>query len=84
MKRSMWKSVDIVAYSLLLIGALNWGFVALFEMDFVAMLFGPMSTLSRLIYAIVGLAALYDLLSLQAICKRWEVHMPGHAVHAHA
>ena len=83
MKRSMWKSIDIVAHSLLPTGALNWGFVALFEMDFVAMVFGPMSALSRVIYGLVGLAALYDLLSLQAICRRWEIHMPGHAVHVH-
>ena len=84
MKSSLWKSIDIVAYALLLIGALNWGFVALFEMDLVATLLGPMSMLSRMVYALVGLAALYDLVSLQAICKRWDVHMPGHAAHAHA
>ena len=83
MRRSMWKCIDIMAYSLLLIGALNWGSVALFEMDFVAMLFGPMSAVSRMVYGLVGLAALYDLVSLQAICRRWEIHMPGHAVHVH-
>jgi len=61
MKRSLWKSIDVVAYSLLLIGALNWGFVALFEMNLVAILFGPMSLLTRMVYGIVGLAALSDL-----------------------
>lgn len=84
MKRSLWKWIDIVAYSLLLIGALNWGSVAIFELDLVAMLLGPMSMLSRMVYAIVGLAALYDLISLQAICRRWDVHMPHLAAHAHA
>ena len=84
MKRSVWQWIDVVAYALLLIGALNWGSAALFELDFVAMLFGPMSVFSRIIYGIVGLAALYDLVSLQAICKRWDVHMPHLAAHAHA
>ena len=84
MRRSLMKWIDVVAYALLLIGALNWGSVALFEMDLVAMLLGPMSMLSRMVYALVGLAALYDLVSLQAICKRWDVHMPHHAAHAHA
>jgi len=84
MKRSVWQWIDVVAYALLLIGALNWGSAALFELDFVAMLFGPMSMLSRIVYGIVGLAALYDLVSLHAICKRWDVHMPHLAAHAHA
>ena len=41
-----------------LIGALNWGLVGFFKFDFVAWLFGPMTWLSRLVYAIIGLAAL--------------------------
>lgn len=41
-----------------LIGALNWGLVGFFKFDIVAWLFGPMTILSRLVYAIIGLAAL--------------------------
>jgi len=41
-----------------LIGALNWGLVGFFRFDFVAWIFGPMTILSRLVYAIIGLAAL--------------------------
>lgn len=84
MKSSLWKFIDIAAYSLLLIGALNWGFVGLFEVDLVAMLFGPLSVLSRTVYCLVGVAALYDLFSLPAILKRWDIHMPHRAAHAHA
>ena len=41
-----------------LIGALNWGLVGLFSFDLVAWLFGPMTLLSRFVYAIIGLAGL--------------------------
>jgi len=84
MKGSMWKSMDVVAYSLLLIGALNWGLVGFFGFDLVAAIFGSMSVVSRIVYALVGLAALYDLISLPAILKRWEVHLHQEPAHAHA
>ncbi len=41
-----------------LIGALNWGLVGFFRFDLVAWIFGPMTIWSRLVYAIIGLAAL--------------------------
>ena len=41
-----------------LIGALNWGLVGFFSFDLVAWLFGPMTVLTRLVYAIIGLCAL--------------------------
>ena len=41
-----------------LIGALNWGLVGFFGFDFVAWLFGPMTVLSRIVYAIIGIAGL--------------------------
>jgi uncharacterized membrane protein YuzA (DUF378 family) len=84
MNRSFLKSIDIGAYSLLLIGALNWGLVGLFEFDLVATLRGPMSLLSRAVYALVGIAALYDLLSLPAILKRWDIHIHHRTIGAHA
>lgn len=84
MKDSTWKSIDVVAYSLLLIGALNWGLVGLFGFDLVAAIFGTMSVFSRIVYALVGLAALYDLVSLPAILRRWQVHLHEKAAHVHA
>ncbi len=41
------------------IGGLNWGLVGLFDYDLVAAIFGTMSTLSRIIYSLVGLGAVY-------------------------
>jgi uncharacterized membrane protein YuzA (DUF378 family) len=82
MKASMLKSIDIIAYALLIIGALNWGLVGFLGFDLVATLFGQMSVLSRMVYGLVGLAALYDLLSLPSIFKRWDIHLQHHPVQA--
>ena len=54
-----------ICVALVLIGALNWGLVSLFKFDLVAALFagggefGNISTLSRIVYGLVGLSALY-------------------------
>lgn len=82
MKASMLKSIDIIAYALLLIGALNWGLVGFLGFDLVAALFGQMSVLSRAVYALVGIAAIYDLLSLPSIFKRWDIHLQHDPVQA--
>ena len=41
------------------IGAINWGLIGFFKFDLVAFLFGQMTWLSRVIYAIIGLCGLY-------------------------
>ena len=41
-----------------LIGALNWGLVGFFQFDLVAWFFGPMTMLTRFVYAVIGVAAL--------------------------
>ena len=51
--------LEWVAFVLVMVGALNWGLVGAFGYDLVAMLFGAMSTLSRIVYVLVGLGALY-------------------------
>lgn len=67
------KSVDVIAAILLVVGGLNWGLVGAFEFDLVAALFGEMSVISRVVYVLVGVAALYQAVSLKAIQKRWHV-----------
>ena len=66
------KTVDIVAAILLVVGGLNWGLVGLFHFDLVATLFGEMSLLARIVYALVGFAALYQAASWKAIQRRWH------------
>lgn len=51
--------VDWIALILTIIGGLNWGLVGLFNYNLVNAIFGTGSTLSRIIYILVGLAALY-------------------------
>ena len=50
---------DWVAIVLVIIGALNWGLIGVFKFDLVAVLFGDMTVLSRIVYDLVGLAAIY-------------------------
>lgn len=54
--------MDTLALILVIIGALNWGLIGLFEFDLVAAIFGGQtSALSRIIYGLVGLAGLYSI-----------------------
>ena len=51
--------VGLIAFIFLLVGGLNWGLVGFFDFDLVAAIFGDMTTLSRIVYDLVGLAAVY-------------------------
>ena len=54
--------IDRIALILVIIGALNWGMVGLFQFDLIASIFGGMSTVvSRIIYTIVGLAGIWGI-----------------------
>ena len=65
------KKIDVVAAVLLVIGGLNWGLVGTAGIDVVAALLGVMSPLSRTVYVLVGLAALYQAVQWQGIQRRW-------------
>ena len=57
--------INIVTLGLVIVGAVNWGLVGLFQFDLVAALFGgPQAVLSRIVYSLVGLAGLYQLVPL--------------------
>ena len=56
--------LNTVTLVLLIIGGLNWGLVGLLNFDLVAALFGEMSPLSRIVYSLVGLSALWQLIPL--------------------
>ena len=60
-KQMDWISKGVLA--LVLIGGINWGLVGVFQFDLVAFLFGAMSILSRTIYILIGLAAVWILFS---------------------
>ena len=67
------KGIDILVAVLLVVGGLNWGLVGFFGFDLVAAIFGEMSALSRTVYGLVGLAAVYQGLGWKAIQRRWGV-----------
>jgi uncharacterized protein len=50
-----------IAFILVVVGGLNWGLVGLLDFDLVEAIFGAMSTISRVVYVLVGLAAIYTL-----------------------
>lgn len=56
-------SIDWIALVLVIVGGLNWGLVGLAKFDLVATLFGEMSIVSRVVYGLVGISAIYMIYS---------------------
>ena len=55
------KYINCIALTLVIIGALNWLLVGLFEFNLVDAIFGSLSVLARIIYTIVGIAGLWSI-----------------------
>lgn len=55
------KVLDYLALILVIIGAINWGLIGFFSLDLVKLIFGDMTLLSRIVYALVGVSGLYAL-----------------------
>ncbi|MDF2943560.1 MAG: putative rane protein [Herbinix sp.] len=55
------KTLDYIALILVVIGALNWGLIGFFSFDLVRAIFGDMTVISRIVYALVGVSGLYAL-----------------------
>lgn len=68
------RPLDTLTEILLIIGGLNWGLIGFFDFNLVAAIFGTSTTgiiISRIIYALVGLSALYLLAAWRAVHVRW-------------
>ena len=69
------KVMDVVAAGLVVVGALNWGLVAVAQFDLVAALFGLMfgevSALTAVVYGLVGVAGLYQAFFWKRVQGRW-------------
>jgi len=63
-------ALDWIALILVVVGGLNWALVGVFGFDLVAAIFGDMSFLSRIVYVLVGLAAIYILSVSGKLAKR--------------
>lgn len=55
------KVIDTIALILVIVGAINWGLIGLFNFNLVTMIFGNMSAISRIIYTLVGIAGLWSI-----------------------
>lgn len=55
------KVLYYIALTLVIIGAINWLLIGLFNFDLVATIFGAMSVMSRIIYVLVGIAGLISI-----------------------
>lgn len=70
------KKLDVLAAVLTVVGALNWGLVAVARFDLVATLFGlrfgEVSGATAVVYALVGLAGAYQALLWKGIQRRWN------------
>jgi len=67
-------ALDWTALTLMTIGALNWGLMGLFNFDLVASIFGQMTTMTRAIYTLVGIAALYSIYTGSKLLQRESAH----------
>jgi uncharacterized protein len=68
------KALDLTTAVLLIVGGLNWGLVAIAEFDLVAEVlgeeFGTTNAVSRIVYGLVGLSAVYQAIRLPAFASR--------------
>jgi len=55
------KIIDKIALVLIIIGAINWGLIGIFNFNLVAAIFGDMTAISRIIYALVGISGLWGI-----------------------
>jgi uncharacterized membrane protein YuzA (DUF378 family) len=64
-QETIMRFINIATLILVIVGAVNWGLMGLFQLDLVATLFGgPQAALSRIVYVLVGLAGVYQLVPL--------------------
>lgn len=55
------KVIDTIALILVIIGAINWGLIGFFEFNLVDTLFGSLTIVTRIVYALVGIAGLWSI-----------------------
>jgi uncharacterized protein len=70
------KALDVLTAVLLVIGGINWGLFGGFGLDLVELLFGPLTILSRTVYVLVGLSAVYQLARWRWSPAGWRVSEP--------
>jgi len=64
------KLLNCIALTIAIIGAINWGLIGFFSFNLVAFIFGDMTLLARIIYALVGLSGLYLITFYGFLCTK--------------
>jgi hypothetical protein len=72
------KALNLVTLIILIIGGLNWGIVGLSGFDVIAGIFGAASVLTRVIFVIVGLCALWQIVPLVRAFGEGEISAERH------
>lgn len=55
------KIIDVIALILVIVGAINWGLIGIFNFNLVETLFGGFSVISRIVYILVGISGLWSI-----------------------
>lgn len=63
------KAVHVVSFALVVVGAINWGLVGLFDFNLVELVFGAVPWLERLIYVLVGVAGVVLIFTHKTDCR---------------
>ena len=71
-------TLDWIAIGLVVVGGLNWLLVGAFQFDLVAAIFGEMSVLSRAVYVLVGLAAIYTIIAASRLIRHDHAYATSH------
>src|SRR3569833_956390 len=73
-RRINMRAINLVTLLLVIVGGLNWGLVGLFNFTLVSALFGDMSALSRIVYVLVGISAVWQIMPLLRGFSDGEAH----------
>ena len=68
----MYKFLKILSYILVLLGALNWGLIGFFNFNLVTYLFGESTTITRVIYSLVGISAIISAITAYMCYKKYR------------
>ncbi len=60
-RRKIMKVVDKIALALIIIGAINWGLIGIFNFNLVSAIFGEMTVITRIIYGLVGVSGIWGI-----------------------
>ncbi len=71
------KTIDVITLFLIVVGALNWGLMGIFSFDLFATVFGPMTVMTRIVYALIGFAGIYQISQFKIRHSTWE-HLKAH------